>query len=95
MNIEQDTVDRNSAAKGRDPKLVEIKVNGHSFHVPKGTITFIEVVKLVFPEPGDNPQNIYTVTYKHAGSDKRILVAGESVKVKEGMRFNVSQTGQS
>lgn len=79
-------------------KSVEIKVNGTSFSVPKGSMTFEEVVKLVFPDASSNPQNTYSVTYKNAGNEKKpdgILVAGTSVKVKEGTRFRVSQTGQS
>jgi hypothetical protein len=37
-------------------------------------------------------------TYKNADNEKKpegVLVAGASVKVKEGTRFRVSQTGQS
>lgn len=90
------------ADAGRDgdrrPKLVSIKVNGTGFEVEKGPITFAEVVALVFPDAASNPQNIYSVTYKNADNEKRpdgILVAGASVKVKEGTRFSVSQTGQS
>lgn len=79
-------------------KTVEIIVNGRPFSVPKGNITFEQVVALVFPDAGTNPQNIYSVTYKKSDNDHKpegILVAGATVKVKEGTRFNVSQTGQS
>jgi hypothetical protein len=79
-------------------KLVDIKVNGTTFSVSKGKMTFEEVVKLVFPDASSNPQNTYSVTYKNADNEKKpdgILVAGTSVKVKEGTRFRVSQTGQS
>jgi hypothetical protein len=95
MDTEIDTTAERGSATDRNPKLIEIKINGRSFNVPKGDITFIQVVTLIYPDAGSSPQNIYTVTYKHAGGDKRVLVAGASVKVKEGMRFNVSQTGQS
>jgi hypothetical protein len=79
-------------------KLVDIKVNGLTFSVAKGKVTFEQVVALVFPDAGANPQNTYSVTYKNADNEKKpdgILVAGASVKVKEGTRFRVSQTGQS
>lgn len=79
-------------------KVVSIKVNGIKFPVPKGAITFNQVVALVFPDAGSNPQNIYSVTYKMADNEHKpegILVAGALVKVKEGTRFSVSQTGQS
>lgn len=94
----QDTLADDNHAADRHPKQVEIKVNGVGFHVTKGKMTFMQVVLLVFPEAGSNPQNIYSVTYKNADNEKKsegILVAGASVKVKEGTRFHVSQTGQS
>lgn len=86
------------AVAERHGKLVEIKVNGMSFNVPKGLKTFAQVVALAFPDADNSPQNIYSVTYKNADNEKKpegILVAGASVKVKEGTRFRVSQTGQS
>ncbi len=88
----------NVAVAERHRKLVEIKVNGMSFNVPKGRMTFAEVVVLAFPDAGSSPQNIYSVTYKNADNEKKpegVLVAGASIKVKEGTRFRVSQTGQS
>lgn len=98
MNSKQDTLADDGASSERHPKLVEIKVNGTSFKVPQGWITFAEVVALVFPDAGSNPQNIYSVTYKNAANEQKpegILVAGATVKIKEGTRFRVSQTGQS
>jgi hypothetical protein len=98
MDSSHDMLADNVAEAERRPKLVEIKVNGTSFNVPKGLMTFTQVVALVFPDAGSNPQNIYSVTYKNADNEKKpegVLVAGASVKVKEGTRFRVSQTGQS
>lgn len=98
MDSSHDMLTDNVAVAERHPKLVEIKVNGTSFNVPKGLMTFAQVVALVFPDAGNNPQNIYSVTYKNADNEKKpegVLVAGASVKVKEGTRFRVSQTGQS
>lgn len=98
MDSSQSTLADDVSEAERQRKLVEIKVNGTGFHVQKGLMTFAQVVALVFPDAGSNPQNIYSVTYKNADSDKKpegVLVASASVKVKEGTRFRVSQTGQS
>lgn len=98
MDSSQGMLPDDVAEMERHYKLVEIKVNGTSFRVPKGLMTFAQVVALVFPDAGNNPQNIYSVTYKNVDNEKKpegVLVAGASVKVKEGTRFRVSQTGQS
>jgi hypothetical protein len=98
MNPSQGMLADDVTETERHQKLVEIKVNGTSFQVPKGLMTFAQVVALVFPDAGSNPQNIFSVTYKNADNEKKpegVLVAGASVKVKEGTRFRVSQTGQS
>lgn len=60
-------------------------------------ISHEEVIKLAFDVYSDNENIVYTVTYakgegkKHEGS----LVKGESVPVKDGMIFNVTQTDRS
>lgn len=81
----------------KDDKTVEVIVNGRPFDVPKGEISFTTVVACVFPQEQD-PQQRYAVTYERGGNENKpdgILVAGTSVKVKKGMIFHVSPTGQS
>lgn len=81
----------------KQKKTVTIIVEGSPHEWPKTDISYAEVVTL---EVSDYPQHqeiTYSVTYKRGHGDKPegILVLGATVKVKEGMIFNVSETGQS
>lgn len=81
-----------------DPETVTIIVNGRPKPVPKkDELTFYEVVALAFanPQTGDGIQ--YTVQYTrgHGHKPAGTLVEGQSVKVKEGMEFDVTQTNRS
>lgn len=80
-----------------EKKLVTIVVEGTPHEWPKDKITYAEVVTLEVPDYSQHPEITYSVTYKKGHGDKPegILVPGASVKVKEGMVFNVSETGQS
>jgi hypothetical protein len=76
-------------------KLVTIIVDGTPHEVPKGKITYTEVVKLAYPDYPQNQQT-YSVKYKKGKGEKQdILAPGASVEVKEGMEFYVSRTGES
>lgn len=81
----------------QEKKMVTIIVEGTPHEWPKGEITFTEVVTLEVPDYSQNPQITYSVTYRRGHGDKPegVLVPGATVNVKEGMLFNVSQTGQS
>lgn len=76
---------------------VEIIVEGTSHKWPKGEITYAEVVTLEVPAYPEHPEIIYSVKYKRGQGNKPegVLAPGGTVKVKEGMIFNVSETGQS
>lgn len=78
-------------------KEVEIIVEGTPHKWPKGEITYAEVVTLEVPDYAVHPERTYSVTYRRGNGDKPegTLSPGGSVKVKEGMIFNVSPTGQS
>jgi hypothetical protein len=78
-------------------KTVTIYVEGTPHEWPKGEITYAEVVTLEVPDYPQHPEITYSVKYKRGHGDKPegILAPGASVKVKEGMIFNVSDTGQS
>jgi hypothetical protein len=77
-----------------DKKTVTIIVNGRKKEVPKGNLSFSEVVALS-GLPND-PNTIFTVTYRRGeGNMEGTLVQGESVKVKEGMIFDVTPTNKS
>ncbi len=60
-------------------------------------ISFEQIVVLAFGLVQDYVNTIYTVTYKKGDNNKPegIIVKGDEVKVKDGMRFNVTQTSRS
>jgi len=69
-----------------------IIVNGRPRKVQPGTISFEQVVALAFnPAP---PNSFFTVTYSH-GNTGGSLTPGKTVPVQNGMKFDVTETGQS
>lgn len=77
---------------------VTIIVNGQAKVVEKTSISFNEIVLLAYPNAQlEDPNFEYKVTYTKGHSDNQegTLVKGKSVKVKEGMIFNVSETNKS
>jgi Xaa-Pro aminopeptidase len=55
------------------------------------------VVQLVFPDE-QHPDDKYAITYERGENPNKpdgVLSSGNSVKIKEGMVFVVSPTGQS
>jgi hypothetical protein len=78
-------------------KDVTIIVEGTPHPWPKDEISYAEVVTLEVPDYAQHPEITYSVTYKRGQGNKPegTLVPGATVKVKEGMVFNVSETGQS
>jgi Xaa-Pro aminopeptidase len=80
-----------------DKRTVTIIVEGTPHEWLKTEITYEEVVTLEVPDYAQHPEITYSVKYKRGHGDKPegILSPGGSVKVKEGMIFSVSPTGQS
>lgn len=78
-----------------EKKTATIYVEATPHEWPKDEITYEEVVSLEVPNYSD--QITYSVKYKkgHGNKPEGILPPGGSVKVKEGMSFSVSETGQS
>lgn len=78
-------------------KSITIIVDGTPHEWEKDEITYAEVVTLEFPDYTNHPEVQYSVKYTkgHGNKPEGILAPGDSVKVKEGMIFNVSETGQS
>jgi len=73
-------------------KEVNIIVNGRPKKVNQTVISFEEVVALAFnPVP---PNAFFTVTYSH-GNQGGSLTSGNSVPIRNGMKFDVTETGQS
>ena len=81
---------------GKD-KLVTIIVNGTQKSVAKDDLTYDEVVHLAFESPPYGENTLFTITYRRGQGNKPegILAPGETVKVKEGMIFDVTATDKS
>lgn len=79
-----------------NPDRVEIIVNGRPKPWNQAAISYDQVVDLAFPPP-HGPNEVFTVQYSHGPSENptATLVAGQSVKVKNGMRFDVDRTDRS
>jgi hypothetical protein len=88
-----------AAAQPQDhTKQVTIIVNGRPKLVDKERMAFEEIVQLAFPNAQlENPDFEYVVTYTRGHNDNQegTLTKGKSVKVKEGMIFNVTETNKS
>lgn len=73
-------------------------VNGRRKEVHKRHLSFSAVVELAFPDVPPKENIIYTVAYRNGGNDRRpegTLVAGETVKIKDGTIFDVTATDKS
>jgi hypothetical protein len=69
-----------------------IIVNGRPKKVEGPSISFEQVVALAFnPVP---PNAFFTVTWSH-GNQGGSLTPGKTVAVQNGMKFDVTETGQS
>lgn len=78
-------------------KAIEIIVNGRPKMVTAKELSFDQIVALAFPNPPTGPDVIFTVTFRRGEGNKPegTLVQGDTVRVKEGMIFNVTATNKS
>lgn len=78
-------------------KKVTIIVNGSPEEVEKDDMSYSEIVTLAYPDFPQHPERNYSVKYVrgHGNKPEGILSNGGTVKVKDGMEFTVSPTGQS
>ncbi|WP_295815203.1 multiubiquitin domain-containing protein [uncultured Deinococcus sp.] len=78
-------------------KLLTIIVNGRERQVTSKELTYEEVVRLAYDNPPTGPNVLITVTYRrgHGEKPEGSLTEGASVRVKEGMIFNVAHTDKS
>lgn len=77
-------------------KTFSIIVNGQQKQFKGETISFEQAVEIAALGP-DGPTIVWTVTYKrgHGQKPEGSMVAGDIIKVKEGMVFNVTRTDKS
>lgn len=78
-------------------EVFTIIVNGREKKWMEKKISFRQAVELAYGSFEDNPNISYTVTYSDGPRPKSEgrLVDGQSVKVKDGMIFNVKRTDKS
>lgn len=78
-------------------KPLTIVVNARPKVVTEKELSFAEIIALAFDTPPSGQNIVFTVTYRRGEGNKPegSLYDGESVKIKEGMIFNVSATDKS
>ena len=88
--------DQNNEGHGHE-KVFKVIVNGREKTVTTKELTFDQVVALAFEIPPTGPNIAFTITYRKGEGNKPegTLTEGGSVKVKDGMIFNVTPTDKS
>ena len=78
-------------------KAFQITVNSRPKVATQEVLSFDQIATLAFPNPDGIQNPIFTVTFKDADQKppSGTLVAGESVRIKNGTNFNVTRTSQS
>jgi len=79
---------------GHENKPVNIIVNGRPKKVEGVRISYEEVVELAFSGQVD-PNIVYTVAYVGPQTPDGTLVPGQSVAIRNGMKFDVNKTNRS
>lgn len=74
-----------------------IIVNARRKTVSGRKVSFAQIVKLAFPDGPPSQQTIYTVAYSNGPprNPEGKLVAGQTVKIRDGMIFDVTETSRS
>jgi hypothetical protein len=82
------------ASEGKSHEFTVI-VNARPKKVETAALTYDEVVKLAFGDnPPSGPNVEITVSWRH-GNESGTLTKGQSVDVKDGMKFDVTPTDKS
>ena len=79
------------------PKVFTIIVNGRKKEVSTKTLSFDQIVALAFSPVPVGPTVMFTITYRK-GPQKNpegTLTEGATVKIKDGMIFDVTETNKS
>jgi len=82
---------------GHEHKTVTVVVNGRHKEVAKTELTFDDVVALAYDPVPTDENTLFTISYRRGEGSKPEgkLIPGDTVKVKDGMVFNVSATVRS
>lgn len=78
-------------------KVIILIVNGREKTWSEKTISFEQLINLAFGSIANNPNTVFTVTYKNGPEENRqgTMVKGDVVYVKNKMIFNVTATDKS
>lgn len=83
---------------GHEPETVTVIVNGRPKSVAKNAeLSFWDIIKLAFDAPQTGEGIQYTIQFTRGPNNKPsgALVEGQTVKVKDGMEFDVTPTNRS
>ncbi len=89
--------DGNDHPPDREEKEITIVVNGREKTVSTKELSFDALVSLAFENPPTGEFSCFTITFRRGQGNKPegSLAEGETVKLKDGMIFNVSATDKS
>jgi hypothetical protein len=78
-------------------KDYDIVVNGTKKEVASSKLSFERLVALAFPNPPSGPNILFTITYRKGPrqNPEGELFKGQTVRLKNGMVFNVTATDKS
>lgn len=90
-------MDNTQDKREKKDKSADIIVNGRKKTVEKGELLFDEVVNLAFDNPPTGENIVFTVVYRKGPDSHKegTLTPGQTVKVKDGMVFDVTATDKS
>lgn len=92
------TTDGKDSAHDQGPPIqFTIIVNGEKKVVTQKELSFDDLVRLAFGSLPPDDNVIFTITFRrgHGERPEGVLRPGQSVKVKEGMIFDVTATRRS
>lgn len=84
--------------RGNDrPRGITIVINARERTVTDKELTFEQLVTLAFPSAPTGENVLFTISFRrgHGNKPEGSLLAGETVKIKDGMVFVVSATDKS
>jgi hypothetical protein len=77
------------------PKTVHIIVNGRPREVEGPNLTYAQAVAIAYPDDPNASEFLYDIHYVGPHVKDGTLVAGQSVAVVNGMKFDVVRTNRS
>ncbi|MGB8297683.1 MAG: multiubiquitin domain-containing protein [Polyangia bacterium] len=94
VHLREDEHFHSGAAQSREFTII---VNGRKKLVKSKELSFTAIVALAFDPVPTGPNILFTIVYEHGPHSKPegTLIEGESVRIRDGMVFNVTSTDKS